>query len=105
MSDTSPCSTNGLVNGAPARSVRDVIDLWPSRKAMADEVEAAGGGGADETVTVERVHKWAKRGLIPATYHGRILRAAAKRGLTLTAEDLVAAHDLPQPTPNAEDAA
>jgi hypothetical protein len=70
---------------------------------MADEVEAAGAGGPDEAVTVERVHKWAKRGVIPATYHGRVLRAAAKRGIALTAADLVAAHD--PSTPTEEDAA
>ena len=90
-------------------SVRDVIGLWPSRKAMADDVEAAGGGEA-ESVTVERVHKWAIRGVIPAPYHGRVLRAATRRGFELTASDLVAAHDaqmiqqLATPTP-AEDAA
>lgn len=87
------------------RSVRDVIGLWPSRKALADEVEAAGSGGPEEAVTVERVHKWAKRGVIPATYHGRVLRAAARRGIPLSADDLVAAHDQNPSTATEEDAA
>lgn len=85
------------------QSVRDVIDLWSSRKALADDLEAV-GNGANEAVTVERVHKWAKRGVIPSNYHARILRAADRRGFALTAADIVAAHDaptaIPSPTPN-----
>lgn len=89
---------------ARVRSIRDIIDLWPSRKSMADDLEAAGAGGGD-SVTAERVHKWAKRGAIPSIYHGRILRAAAGRGLVLTAADLVAAHDAPAPIPSQPDEA
>lgn len=103
MSQSLQTEQSGQVAATPPRSVRDVIGLWPSRKAMADEVEAAGAGGPDEAVTVERVHKWAKRGVIPATYHGRVLRAASRRGINLTADDLVALHD-PTTTPD-EDAA
>jgi hypothetical protein len=98
-------SIDQMPTAVPVRSVRDVISLWPSRKSMADEVEAAGTGVPEEAVTVERVHKWAARGVIPATYHGRVLRAAARRGIDLSAADLVAVHDLGPSTPTSEDAA
>lgn len=44
-------------------------------------------------VSLGRIHKWALSGVIPAGYHGSILRAAQARGLHVTAEDLVRVHD------------
>jgi hypothetical protein len=102
MEDTSSHSQDDVGSVAPILTVRDVIGLWPSRKAMADDLEAVGGGAATDAVTAERVHKWATRGVIPAGYHGRVLRAAARRGVALTADDLVAIHDF---TPSEKDAA
>lgn len=74
---------------APHVSVRSIIDLWRGRQALASDLTADGGAA----VSVDRVHKWAAAGAIPAHYHARILRAAASRGYAITAEDLVSAHD------------
>ena len=67
-------------------SIKTLVKLWPSRKAMAEDVGA----------TLASVNKWAQSGSIPAWFHGAVLRAAKTRGIEVTAEDLVRLHDLPQ---------
>ena len=74
-------------------SVRELIDLWPSRRELADDLQT----------TKDRVDKWARALSIPARYHAGILRAALARGFAVSAEDLVRLHDLP--SPSQEDAA
>lgn len=71
-------------------TARDVIALWPSRSSLACDLSAQPGG----KVTIDRIHKWAQNGVIPATYHARIIRAAEGRGYPLTATDLVRVHDV-----------
>lgn len=65
-----------------------IIDLWPTRAAMAAALTVAG-----DVVTKERVDKWAQRGVIPSRYWARVIVAALAGGVALTADDLVAAHD------------
>lgn len=72
-------------------TVRDIIDLWPSRSALADDIHAD-----DDSVTLQAVHKWAQRNSIPSRYHAVLLRAAPRRGVELSADVLVAAHDMPR---------
>lgn len=69
-------------------TVRDIIDLWPSRAALAEDITAD-----DDPVTLATVHKWAQRGSIPSRYHAELLRAATDRAIPLSADDVVAAHD------------
>lgn len=64
--------------------------MWPNRAALASDL-----ADPDDPVTVSQIHKWARRGVIPARYHARIMRAAFRRGLGLTADAIVQAHDLP----------
>ena len=59
-------------------SFRDVIDLWPSRLAFADDLGVA----------VDRVHKWAQIGGVRAEFFAAILDSAERRGLHVTAADL-----------------
>lgn len=81
-------------------TVKDIVDLWPSRAALAADIDSA-----SDPVTVAQINKWAQRGTIPSPYHARILRAAEARGFAITAAQIVAAHDRAAgPTP-AEDAA
>jgi hypothetical protein len=63
-------------------SVRDLIDLWPARKGLAD---ACG-------VPVARVHKWAEVGSIPAKYHLAVLNSALGAGYPVTADLMVRLH-------------
>lgn len=68
-------------------SVRELIDLWPNRKDLAADCSAG-----HEPVTVDRVHKWALSGAIPAKYHLLVVRAATRRGFDVTAHDLAVLH-------------
>ena len=67
-------------------TIKSLIDLWPNRKDLADEI----------SVSVDRVHKWAQTDSIPARFHARILRAAEARGFCVSADDLVRLHDRPE---------
>lgn len=67
---------------AQPTTIRELIALWPSRKALADEVGT----------TVDRVHKWAVVGAIPARFHYDVIHAGNLRGFALSAELLVGLH-------------
>ncbi len=64
-------------------TVKQLIDLWPARKVLAQEIGAS----------KERVDKWAQSGSIPARFHAAILRAASARSFAVTADDIVRLHD------------
>lgn len=63
-------------------SISAVIDLWPTRRALADDVQ----------ITQDRVHKWAQVEAIPAKYHLAVIQAAAARGFPVTADLLARLH-------------
>lgn len=71
----------GPMSDAPT-TVRELIDLWPSRRELADDIGT----------TVERVQKWARFQSIPAKYHLAVLEAAERRGLAVTADLIVRLH-------------
>ena len=73
---------------AEISTIPDLIDLWPSRRELADDCSTA-----EDAVTVDRVHKWAKAHSIPAKYHLRIVQASARRGFPVTAMCLARLHD------------
>ena len=62
--------------------VSELISLWPNRQALANDL----------SVTVDRVHKWARANAIPAKYHADVLEAAQARQFSLDAESLVEMH-------------
>lgn len=64
--------------------IKDLIDRWPSRKALADDI------GAPEA----SVHKWAANGRIPSGWQYAVHIAAASRGFDdVTPERLLELHD------------
>lgn len=69
-------------------TVREIIDLWPTRATLAAEISCE-----VERVTADRVHKWAESSSIPARYWQRLIEAASRRNFTLTANDLALLHD------------
>lgn len=69
-------------------TVRDIIALWPSRAALAEDIHLE-----NDPVTLETVHKWSQRNSIPPRYHAPLLRAANCRNIQLSADTLVAAHE------------
>ena len=70
-------------------SVKQIIDLWPSRAALAGAIRSSEGA-----VPLDRVHKWAQTGSIPARYWAALISSARAQGFVLTADDLVAVHDV-----------
>lgn len=64
-------------------SIKALIKCWPTRKDLADDL----------AVSKERVDKWAQTESIPARFHAAVIRAAAVRGIAVTAADLVRLHD------------
>lgn len=67
-------------------TIRELVDLWPSRRDFAAEVRAPVG----------RVHKWITANSVPVRYHRALLDAAELRGFEFTAEDLVDIHCPPE---------
>ena len=72
-------------------TVRDLIDLWPTRAVLADDIMRQMHW---MKVTAAQVHKWAQAQSIPARYHQAILLSAVERDLPVTAESIVRAHSL-----------
>jgi ribosome-binding protein aMBF1 (putative translation factor) len=63
-------------------TVASLIDQWPSRKALADEI------GANPAA----VHKWATAKRIPADWQAHVLKAARLRGIQITPEWMIDVH-------------
>lgn len=81
-------------------SIRDLVNVWPSRATLADDINAVAGRGL---VTTAQVHKWAEKQSIPAKYHHPVIRAGQLRGFPVTADLIVRLHAAPES--EAEDAA
>jgi hypothetical protein len=81
-------------------TVREIIDLWPSRSALVEDIRTE-----DDSVTLDVVHKWAQRNSIPAGYHALVLGAGLRRAIALTADEIVAAHARPRRVSCAQEAA
>lgn len=67
-----------LVPMEKVSTVKAFIDLFPTRRVLADDIG----------VEVDRVNGWAKTGSIPARFHWPVCRAANDRGIPVSAEDL-----------------
>lgn len=70
-------------------SIRDLVNLWPSRSALADDMTRL---AKKRSVSIHQVNKWAVTGSIPAKYHYQFLQAAQGRNLPVTADVLVRLH-------------
>lgn len=75
--------------------ITQLLKHWPKRQDFADEVsdilEMPGFVG------VERVHKWARTGSIPAQFWCAVIKAAKQRSVVVTAQDLADWHSIPPP--------
>lgn len=70
-------------------SIRDLINLWPTRADLASDI---GKACHALKATTAQVHKWAETQSIPAKYHQAILFAAGERGFSITADLIVRLH-------------
>lgn len=78
---------------AQFHSVRELIDAWPNRQALSDDLVAMG-----YEASTDRVHKWAQSGAIPAKFHAAVVVCGRSRGLPVSAGVIVALHDIPTRT-------
>lgn len=70
-------------------SVRDLINLWPTRAELQSDLKAA---FPQLSVSVTQVHKWAEKQSIPARYQHPILHVAKARGFDVSADLLLELH-------------
>jgi len=69
------------------QTTKDLIDMWPSRRALADEVG----------VSADRVHKWALSNAIPSGFHAWVIQLGVARGFPVDADLIVKLHAKPLP--------
>ena len=62
---------------AQENPIKTLIDTWPTRKALADEIGA----------NTDAVHKWAAAGRIPADWQAAVVIAARDKGLGYVTAD------------------
>ena len=74
---------------AEISSVRDLVNLWPTRSELAQDLMST---CSSLKVTTAQVHKWAEKGSIPPKYQHSILVAGRRRGFDITAELIVSLH-------------
>ena len=77
-----------MLRGMEHTRVKDLIDKWPSRAALAADLEAVIG----EPVSVDRVHKWARADSIPSGFQAHVIAAGQRRGFDISPEQMVRIH-------------
>ena len=77
-----------MVGAMKHASVKDLIDRWPNRAALASDLENLIG----ESVSVDRVHKWAQANSIPSGFQAHVIAAGRGRGFEITPEEMVQLH-------------
>ena len=68
---------------------RDLINLWPTRKALAEDMNRM---TPTQPVSVAQCHKWSETQSIPAKHHYTLIQCGQARGFPITAELLVQLH-------------
>lgn len=74
--------------------IKSFLKNWPRRQAFAAELSAVLVERGIDPVAVDRVHKWARTGSIPAPFWSAIIATAALRGVTVTADQLAEWHEI-----------
>ena len=69
-------------------TVYHILSLWPHRRAVLDDARKL-----DPDLDIVAVHRWFQRGSVPGRFWAALLEGALHRGLPITAEDFVMAHD------------
>jgi hypothetical protein len=77
----------GAVTGIT--TIRDLINLWPTRKTLVDDIRAA---FPELPVSVSQVHKWAEKQSVPARYQHALVVVGQGRGFDVTADLIVQLH-------------
>ena len=69
-------------------TVHQMLSLWPDRRAVLDDARKL-----DPDLDLVAVHRWFQRGSVPGRFWAALLEGALHRGVQITAEDFVRAHD------------
>lgn len=69
------------------RTVKDLFQRWPNRSAVLEDVVVS-----SPDLELVAVHRWAQRNAIPPKYWAAIIAGARRRGIALTADQLVKIH-------------
>lgn len=69
-------------------TVYHILSMWPDRRAVLDDARKL-----DQGLDLVAVHRWFQRGSVPGRFWGALLEGAHHRGVQITAEDFVKAHD------------
>lgn len=77
-------------------TVSEILNRWPDRKAILEDAREV-----DEDLAQVAVHRWVSRSSIPGKYWSALCRGAARRGIEVTPEQLMAAHDPTAPAARA----
>jgi hypothetical protein len=78
---------NGGMQETSPHPVTNLLKRWPSRQAVHDDARAA-----DDALDIVAVHRWYQRGSVPSRYWQALLAGAARRNMSVTADDFIAAH-------------
>lgn len=70
-------------------SIRDLVNLWPTRAALAAEINAE---FPFLGVTTGQVHKWAEKDSIPARYQFAVLCVGQNRGFDISSDLILRLH-------------
>ncbi len=77
-----------IMLGAMSQSlVKELLEQWPDRQAVLADANCH-----DETLDLVAVHRWFQRNSIPVKHWRALIEGSNRRGLNVTAEDLLAAH-------------
>lgn len=71
-------------------AVKSIIDMWPSKAAMAEDVSRISGKKLKPVAVI----RWAKRNSIPSKYDAVLVMAAAERNISLSLVDLMNARSV-----------
>jgi hypothetical protein len=71
----------------PTNPVTNLLNQWPSMQTVYEDALAA-----DPDLKRIAVYRWFKRGSVPPRFWEALLEGAARRKVTVTAKDFIAAH-------------
>lgn len=72
--------------------VQEIIERWPSRRALCDDINA--GLPEGRRIDLVAVHRWHQRKSIPGQYDGLILASASMREIPLEWRELMDARSV-----------
>jgi hypothetical protein len=80
-----------IIDGCMKKTVVEILCKWPDRQAVHEDASCA-----DTSLSMVAIHRWFQRGNVPAKYWSALIDGAKRRGIAVTAEDIVSASAVTQ---------